>query len=92
MKYVVTNFMIIIAVMRSFMFASFSYPSCFLYNNNSLSSKLHALIYDHIYPDDLTKCIRRERLAKIIPALYTVAFRRKTQTKTVMFYRYCEPY
>ncbi len=62
MKYVVTNFMIIIAVMRSFIFASFS-----------------------ILPDDLTKYIRRERLAKIIPALYTVAFRRKTQTKTVMF-------
>ena len=85
MKYVVTNFMIIIAVMRSFMFASFSYPSCFLYNNNSLSSKLHALTYDHInYPDDLTKCIRRERLAEIIPALYTVAFRRKIQTKIVI--------
>ena len=85
--------MIIIAVMCSFMFASFSYPSCFLYNNNSLSSKLHALTYDHInYPDDMTECIMRERLAGIISALYTVAFRRKTQTKTVMFYRYCEPY
>ncbi len=85
MKYVVTNFMIIIAVICSFMFASFSFPSCFLYNNNSLSSKLHALIYDHIYPDDLTKCIRRERLAKIIPALYTVAFRRKNKRKLLCF-------
>ena len=85
--------MIIIANMRSFMFPSFSYPSCFLYNNNSLSSKLHALTYDHInYPDDLTECIMRERLAGIISALYTVAFRRKNKRKLVFFYRYCEPY
>ncbi len=68
------------------MFASFSYPSCFLYNNNSLSSKLHALTYDHInYPDDLTECIMCERLVGIISALYTVAFRRKNKRKLVFF-------